>query len=842
MLRYATRIIVVLLLICLSAAPATGQSTGAISGTITDAATGTPLAGMRVDVYNEYGGWLDASLSDAAGAYSVSGLTTGKYHLKTLNAFPYLDELYENLPCLGGSCVVTTGKGINVTAGLTTAGIDFQLQMGGTITGTVTDAITHAPLSNILVGAHYANGVSTGGAIGTNLAGVYTIGGLPTGTYYVRTVISYPYFDELYDNLPCPTGNCTPQAGTGVSVTAGSTTSGIDFGLMRGGTITGTVTTAASGVPRPDVRVDAYTASGQLASQAWSNGSGVYALGGLETGTYYVRAWNSYPYLGELYNNVSCPAGNCTLTEGTGVSVTTDATTAGINFSLALGGTITGIVTARETGAPIVHAGVGVFAANRESAGVGWTDAAGVYAVSGLAPGTYFVRAGSDSGYRGALYDNKPCHPDCDITTGTGVVVSAEGTTTSINFALDRSGVITGIVRDDYSGAPLANIIVTAFTSPGAAAGQTVTDASGSYSIPFLEPGTYYVRTQNAFPYLDELYDDRPCPASCLVTWGSPVSVSLNHTTSGIDFDLAGAGRLDFDGDRKSDILWRHGARGEVWLWSMDGAVRTLETHVQTVADTNWEIRGIADFTNDTKADVLWRNKASGEIYLWRMEGTVPLYQTRVATVDPAYDIVGTGDFNGDGRSDILWRHTTLGDVWVWLMDGAMPQAQEYIERVDPGYVVKGVGDLDRDGKADIVWHGATRGDVWVWPMNGTTRLDQVWVGTVPDVGYQVVGVADFTSDGKADLLWHHATRGEVWIWTMNGTAREAETWIETVPDTSYQIVATGDYNGDTKADILWHHAARGEVWVWLMDGTTKLSETWVATVPDVGYQIVRAR
>jgi hypothetical protein len=304
----------------------------------------------------------------------------------------------------------------------------------------------------------------------------------------------------------------------------------------------------------------------------------------------------------------------------------------------------------------------------------------------------------------------------------------------------------------------------------------------------------------------------------------------------------AGAADNDVDGDGKGDVLWRYAATGDVWLWPMNGAVRTAETYVRTVGDTNWEIRGLGDQTGDGKADILWRNTITGAIYLWPMNGSTPLSETYVDAVDPAYDIVGTGDFNGDGKADILWRHLTNGEVWIWLMDGATPLSRVYVGTVDPAYVVKGVGDVDGDGKADIVWHHATAGEAWVWLMNGTTRLSATCVATVSDTGYQIAGVADFTGDGKADILWHHATAGEVWLWTMNGTTRLAETWVGTVSDTGYRIVGTGDYDGDGKADILWHHATAGEVWVWLMDGATRLSQTWVGTVPDTGYQIVKVK
>ena len=816
---------------------------GTIAGTVTDAKTAMPLANLDVRVYTASGGWAGNATTDGAGTYLATGLSTGTYYVLTSNSFPYVDQLYDNLPCPGGSCTATTGTGVSVTAGAMTANVDFSLTLGGTIAGTVTASGAGTPLPNVIVEA-FTTGGSRAGSASTDASGWYTIIGLATGAYYARTSNSLSYLDELYDDLPCPGSNCTVTSGTAVGVTAGAATASIDFGLTLGGTIMGTVTDAATGAPLAGIDVRVETAGGGWAGGAATNAAGLYMVAGLVTGTYYVRTSGSLPHIDELYNDLPCPGGNCTVTAGTGVSVTAGATTTDIDFGLTLGGRITGTVTDAGTGAPMAGINVQVYTASGGWAANAATDAAGAYTVADLAAGTYYVRTTNSFPYVDELYDNLPCPGgNCTVTAGTGVAVAAGAATANIDFGLTPGGTITGLVTDAATGTPLANLAVQVYAAGGGWAATATTNGSGVYTVTGLATGTYYVRTTNSFPFVDKLYNDVPCPgANCTLAAGTGVNVTAGTVTSGIGFGLTGFGAGDFTGDRKSDILWRHLTQGDVWLWAMDGDVRMSETHVRTVSDTNWEIRGLGDQDGDGDADILWRNTVTCEIYVWPMTGTTPDAEIYVATVDPAYDIVGTGDFDGDGKSDILWRHTTLGDVWIWLMDGATPKpgGQVYIDRVDPAYIVKGVGDLDADTKADIVWHHATTGEVWVWPMNGTTRLDQVWVGTVPDTGYQIQAVADFTGDRKADLLWWHTTLGEVWIWTMNGAVRDAETWVGTVPDTGYRIVGTGDYNGDMKADILWHHATLGEVWVWIMDGTTKLSETWVATVPDTGYRIIR--
>ena len=103
---------------------------------------------------------------------------------------------------------------------------------------------------------------------------------------------------------------------------------------------------------------------------------------------------------------------------------------------------------------------------------------------------------------------------------------------------------------------------------------------------------------------------------------------------------LGTPGGVDFNGDLKADILWRHATNGEVWVWPMNGTAPQSQTYVGTVADTDWEIRAVADFNGDFVADLLWRNKTTGQVYLWTMNGTTPSAETYVGTVDVAYDIV----------------------------------------------------------------------------------------------------------------------------------------------------------------------------------------------------------
>jgi hypothetical protein len=88
-------------------------------------------------------------------------------------------------------------------------------------------------------------------------------------------------------------------------------------------------------------------------------------------------------------------------------------------------------------------------------------------------------------------------------------------------------------------------------------------------------------------------------------------------------------------------------------MWLMNGAMNTSSLGVGNVP-TNWQIVGTGDFNGDGRSDILWRDSNSGGVAMWLMNGVTITSSSSVGNVPTNWQIAQTGDFNGDGKSDIL--------------------------------------------------------------------------------------------------------------------------------------------------------------------------------------------
>ena len=206
---------------------------------------------------------------------------------------------------------------------------------------------------------------------------------------------------------------------------------------------------------------------------------------------------------------------------------------------------------------------------------------------------------------------------------------------------------------------------------------------------------------------------------------------------------VAGVG--DFDGDGKDDILWRNSVTGENYLYPMDGlAIKATEGNVRTVPDQGWQVAGIGDFDGDGKADVLWRHATSGENYVYFMDGTtIKLSEGFIRTLaDLNWQVKGVGDFDGDGKADIVWRNSANGQNYLYPMDGKTIKPTEgFIRTVaDLAWQIVAVGDYDGDGKSDLLWRNSSTGQNYLCPMDGTTvKPTEGPIRTLSDQNWQAV-------------------------------------------------------------------------------------------------------
>jgi hypothetical protein len=133
-------------------------------------------------------------------------------------------------------------------------------------------------------------------------------------------------------------------------------------------------------------------------------------------------------------------------------------------------------------------------------------------------------------------------------------------------------------------------------------------------------------------------------------------------------------GMADFNGDGKADILLHHQKNGTLYVWLMNGTTAVSGAYLTPISnpDTNWQIAGLADFNGDGKTDILWRHTRTGDLHVWFMNGTKAtgasyLIPSRVP--DPRWQIVRVADLNDDGNVDLLWQNRQTGDLVAWYMN-----------------------------------------------------------------------------------------------------------------------------------------------------------------------------
>jgi 5-hydroxyisourate hydrolase-like protein (transthyretin family) len=502
---------------------------GLITGTVTDSAH-RGIAGLSVWVTNvsSRNNYYPTTRSD--GTYALDGLPTGTYDVffSPGSGQNYVYQYYPNKSNAAAAQPVT------VTAGQATSHIDASLATGATLSGTVTDAVTHAPVSNATVyvdtlGGNYPDHLFTNQAT-TDSHGHWSVIGLATGTYQVQfAAYGTNYASQYYNDV---TGQ---DPATPISIAQGTPRTGIDAALTTGGQISGTVTNGITNKPAAGVSVFAFDEGGNEISNTTTGSAGNYTLTGLtQSASYRVEF---YPASGSSLAAAVYKTG-ATLETATPVAVTEGQTTTGIDETLGAGGSISGTVTDAATGYPIGSVFVqltddnGNLLFGNQSGRNTETD--GSYSFTNLPPGSYKVEF-SSAGPLGFQF----WHGASTLATANSVTVTAGQNTANIDAALTQGGTLAGRVTDAATGAGAADVDVDVVDGKGNFLAFGVTDANGNYKIPGVAPGSFYVEF---FPRFGG--PQANCPAqfyggAATLAGSTPVTITAGNTTAGIDIALS---------------------------------------------------------------------------------------------------------------------------------------------------------------------------------------------------------------------------------------------------------------------------------------------------------------
>ncbi len=293
------------------------------------------------------------AVTNAKGDYTITGLDPGSYRLVAIAA------------CTGGvsdygqiwyprAASVKKAQVIKVRLGRRTSGINVVLPKLGTITGFVRlGGKTGKPLGGMCVGVFSPTNFEAGGFARSEKSGKYVVEGLPAGSYQVEANVggcgnNGNYAPAFY-----------PRA---VHVVDARTTSGINLYMQPGGTLTGTVTDAATAKP--------------LAGICVGDDDGDFAVTGKD-GTYKIEqlpaelttvefgggCGNAGSYAPQYYG------GEVTQEAAPEVTVTAGHVTAGIDAAMLPGATLAGRVT-NLAGRPVRRVCIGIVPADETEFGL----------------------------------------------------------------------------------------------------------------------------------------------------------------------------------------------------------------------------------------------------------------------------------------------------------------------------------------------------------------------------------------------------------------------------------------------------------------------------------------
>lgn len=533
------------------------DATTSIRGTVTVPA-GVDVSQIaveaRVDSTHERRGQVNLNPD---GSYELAGLPADTYKVEFAgNNSGAVDQWYKNASSLNAAETVT------LTDGQQLNGINANLARGATISGTLT-----APAGVTLTATKVFVSSGNGRTSPVAADGTFQVVGLPAGSHTL-------WFSGDGNALPQYYENATSvETATRITVTEGQDVTGIDATLVKGASISGTVT-AGPGVILQATRALATPPGTTLWTEdAWVAADGSYQIVGLPAGQYDVEFRGSNNgALDQWYNNA-------TYRESTRINLAEGQDVTGIDAALVKAASISGTVTV-PAGVDLSNLRVSVYSIRNPATNITGTrpNADGSYKINRLPAGSYKIKFdGDDSGAALQWYNNAGTSDAASI-----IVLGTGEDLTGVNITLVKGASISGTVTSPGGIWGYQEIISLYPSDSGQAIKSVYRQQDGSYIFKGLRAGSYKVGFSDSNQWaLDQWYDNadtRETATVVTVVEGQDViginAVLVRNTEGGPPPPGPQMRLNDYDGDARTDVIARDSS-GELWLASRDGGTLT---------------------------------------------------------------------------------------------------------------------------------------------------------------------------------------------------------------------------------------------------------------------------
>jgi hypothetical protein len=231
-----------------------------------------------------------------------------------------------------------------------------------------------------------------------------------------------------------------------------------------------------------------------------------------------------------------------------------------------------------------------------------------------------------------------------------------------------------------------------------------------------------------------------------------------------------------FPGD---DNWWLGTMSGSTMGWALAGNTRGFG-HAINDGRPFW----IADFNGDRRSDVLfyypgddnwWLGTFSGTTLRWSLAGNTRGFGHAINDGRPFW----VADFNGDGKAEVLfyypgddnwWLGTFSGNTLTWALAG---NTRGFGHRINDGRPFW-IADVNGDGKMEVLFYYPGDNSWWLGVFTGNT-LTWSLIGNTAGFGRLNDGrpfwVDRFANNSKASVVFYYPGDGKWWIGTLTGAS-----------------------------------------------------------------------